>query len=52
MRGWREKSPQHSLQVDTVVVEMCLLGNRMCSVMPVPICSSCVASFTPGSRLW
>ena len=26
MRGWREKSPQHSLQVDTVVVEMCLWG--------------------------
>ena len=35
--GWREKRshcPQHSLKIDTMVVEMCLWGNRMCFVLP------------------
>ena len=48
MRGWREKwshCPRYSLQVDTMVVEMCLWGDRMCLRMPVPVCNSCVTLF-------
>ena len=51
-REKRSHCPQCSLQVDTMVVEMCLWGNRMSLKMPVPICSSCVTSSILRSELW
>ena len=49
----RSHCRQCSFQVDSMVVEMCLWGNRMCFQIPVPIRSSCVTSSTiPGSELW